>query len=148
MRSRIIFLCFCGVFAIALIESCQTEAELNFARYYTNGSQIYAQHCVNCHGAKGEGLGKLYPPLTDSTYLIKNKKSLACIIKYGINDTMKVGNTLFSGKMPAEDRLPDMDIAAVITYIINSFGNKQGLYSVENAGTDLKGCLQKDESKR
>jgi mono/diheme cytochrome c family protein len=136
------------VCAIIVLHSCQTEAELNFARYYTNGSQVYAQHCANCHGSKGEGLGKLYPPLTDSTYLKVNKSSLACIIKYGLNDTIKVGNIIFSGNMPAETHLPDMDIAAVITYITNSFGNKQGLYTVENAGSDLKSCRQKNENKQ
>jgi mono/diheme cytochrome c family protein len=133
---------------LIILQACQTEAELNFARYYTNGSQVYAQHCANCHGVKGEGLGKLYPPLTDSIYLSKNRNSLACIVKYGLKDTITVNNTIFFGKMPAETHLPDMDIAAVVTYITNSFGNKQGLYSVENAGADLNGCQQENGNKQ
>lgn len=144
-RSSFIFFCFLLTFLQIILQACQTEAELNFARYYTNGSQVYSQHCANCHGVKGEGLGKLYPPLTDSTFLIKNKNSLACIVKYGLNDTITVNNTIFSTIMPADTHLANMDIAAVITYITNSFGNKQGLYSVENAGTDLKACRQGNE---
>ena len=148
MRSSFILLCFCIVCVFIALQSCQTKAELHFARYYTNGSQVYTQHCANCHGSNGEGLGRLYPPLTDSNYLRKNRSSLACMVKYGINDTIEVNHILFSGKMPAETHLPDMDIAAVITYITNSFGNKQGLYSVENAGADLKGCPQENGNKQ
>jgi len=125
---------------IIILQACQSEQELNYARYLSNGSQLYQQHCQNCHGNDGKGLGRLYPPLTDSMFLKRNKSSLACIIKYGLNDTITVNGDEFSGRMPAEPDLPDMDIAAIITYITNSFGNKQGFYDVAHAGADLNTC--------
>lgn len=139
MRNSIIF--FLSLFLVMFIlYSCQSESELNYARYYTTGKQIYEQHCQNCHGIDGKGLAKLYPPLTDSIFIKKQKSKLACIIKYGMEDSISINGIEFSTKMPAESHLPDIDIAAVITYVTNSFGNKQGLYDVANATKDLKAC--------
>jgi mono/diheme cytochrome c family protein len=132
----------------ALAEGCQSENELQYARYYSNGRQIYTQHCQNCHGNEGQGLARLYPPLTDTLFLKNNKARLACIIRNGLNDTISVNGIKFSGQMPAESHLPDIDIAAVITYITNSFGNKQGLYDVANAGADIKACQQANDNKQ
>jgi mono/diheme cytochrome c family protein len=149
MRRHIILLTiFIAVLVGILTESCQSEQELNFARYYTNGRLIYEQHCQNCHGDKGQGLAKLYPPLTDTLYLIENKKQLACIVKHGLQDSITINGIIYKEKMPAESHLPDIDIAAVITYITNSFGNKQGLYDVAQAGTDIKACQEKNDNKQ
>lgn len=147
MRNSLVFLCFASISLASIIGACQSEQELNYARYYLNGKQVYEQHCQNCHGNEGQGLARLYPPLTDTTFLKTNKTRLACIIKYGLNDTISVNGVEFAGQMPAESHLPDIDIAAVITYITNSFGNKQGLYDVANAGADLKACQDVNEDK-
>jgi len=138
MRNRLIFLVSGLLCCIFIVQACQSEQELNYARYFTNGKQVYEQHCQNCHGNDGNGLAKLYPPLTDTLYLKNNKTKLASIIKYGMSETITINGITFSEKMPAESHLTNIDIAAVITYITNSFGNKQGLYDVTNAGADLK----------
>jgi len=123
-----------------VLDSCQTKDELNYARYYTGGKVLYEQHCQNCHNANGEGLGKLIPPLTDTVFLKNNRQLLACIIKHGLKDSIRVNNAIYHEQMPANHQLADMDIAQIITYITNSFGNKQGLYDVSLAGSDLKNC--------
>ncbi|MGV3508267.1 MAG: c-type cytochrome [Sphingobacteriaceae bacterium] len=148
MRTTLIFVSFTLLTGFFLLEACQSEHELNYARYYSNGKQVYEQHCQNCHGSDGQGLAKLYPPLTDTTFLKNNKNKLACIIKYGLSDTIMVNGIQFSEKMPAETHLAEIDIAAVITYITNSFGNKQGLYDVANAAADLKDCGNLHEDKQ
>ncbi len=139
-RSKLIGAVLFTLFTVIFIQACQSEQELTYARYYINGKKLYEQHCQNCHNADGEGLGGLYPPLTDTVFLRSNKNELACIIKYGLNDTITVDEKKFEGKMPAERQMPDIEIAQIITYITNSFGNKQGLYDVTNATTDLKNC--------
>jgi mono/diheme cytochrome c family protein len=145
MRYAILFLT--GLFGLMFIlYSCQSENELNYARYYSTGKQVYEQHCQNCHGIDGKGLAKLYPPLTDSVFLKEQKSKLACIIKYGMEDTISINGIEFTNKMPAESHLPDIDIAAVITYITNSFGNQQGFYDVDNAAKDLKACGDMNEN--
>lgn len=140
MRNKLVFILFMSISVICILEACQSEQELNYARYYMNGKEIYEGHCQNCHGDRGQGLAQLYPPLTDTSYLKTNKSKLACIIKNGLNGPISVNGTEFNGQMPAESHLANIDIAAVITYITNSFGNKQGLYDVANAEADLKAC--------
>ena len=64
----------------ALIYSCQSDDSIEFKRYFSAGSQVYHDHCQNCHGAKGEGLAALIPPLTDTSFIKtqKNKIRVHC----------------------------------------------------------------------
>ncbi|WP_207425490.1 cytochrome c [Pedobacter sp. SYSU D00535] len=140
MRNKVVCLFFLAIALLVTVQACQTEEQLKYAQYYTNGKALYDQHCQNCHNSDGKGLANLVPPLTDTTYLKNHKNELACIIKHGLKDTIMVDGRQFSGEMPANHQMPDIDIAAIVTYITNSFGNKQGLYDVSNAGSDLKGC--------
>jgi mono/diheme cytochrome c family protein len=125
---------------MAIIVSCQSEEQLEFQRYYTGGKILYEKNCQNCHSAKGEGLSNLIPPLTDAVYLKKNKVALACMVKYGIRETIiTVNGKAYEGAMPATD-LAAVDIAKVLTYVTNSFGNKMGVITAENAESDLLKC--------
>ncbi len=123
----------------ALIVSCQSVEEVEYNRYFTAGSLTYQNHCQNCHGAKGEGLIGLIPPLTDTAFIKANKASLACAVKYGLHGKVTVSGRQFQEKMPPSN-LPDIEIAYALTYIGNSFGNKLGKIDVEQVGVDLKGC--------
>ena len=140
MRNKLIYFFFFTAACICIIQSCQNETSINFKRYYVNGKGIYEKNCQNCHGSDGKGLGTLYPPLTDSTYLKLNKNKLACIIRNGQTGTVKINNISYVGIMPGNETLADIDIAQVIVYITNSFGNKQGFYDSEIAKIDLKKC--------
>jgi mono/diheme cytochrome c family protein len=129
----------CFILAI-LVYSCQTDADITFGRYYSIGSVIYQGKCQNCHGKDGQGLSALMPPLTDSTYLKANKSQLACFIKYGMqNKVVIVNKKAFEGDMPAQDLAP-IEIAEVLTYVGNSFGNNLGLITGEQVEADLKNC--------
>jgi mono/diheme cytochrome c family protein len=105
-----------------------------------NGKGLYEKNCQNCHGADGKGLGTLYPPLTDSTYLILNKNKIACIIRNGQNEEILINNISYQGQMPGNNTLADIDIAQLIVYISNSFGNKQGFYDQTQVAIDLNRC--------
>ncbi|HEY0900456.1 MAG TPA: cytochrome c [Sphingobacteriaceae bacterium] len=140
MRTKLIAAIFCISCLVILLYSCQSEQELTYARYYVNGKGVYENHCQSCHGKDGNGLKALYPPLTDTTFLRKNKNKIACMIKYGIKGKMIVNGKEYEGEMPAETHLSDIEIAALITYITNSFGNKQGLYEADDATRDIKKC--------
>lgn len=130
----------CSTLLLIFITSCQSESEIYYARYFVNGKGIYEKHCQNCHAAGGAGLGMLIPPLTDTTFLKQNKNRLSCIIKYGQSGKISVNSKIYDGTMPGEDHLSDIEIAAVITYITNSFGNKQVVYDVNDVSKDLKEC--------
>ncbi len=141
MRSKLtVFfsLLFVSVITVMLF-SCGNEHSVEFDRYYSSGSLIYQTQCQNCHGANGEGLQELIPPLTDSIYLKNNKNQLACSIKYGLKGKLTIAGRQFEGAMPANDLSP-MDLAKVITYVTNSFGNKAGLVNITETQANLNNC--------
>jgi len=124
---------------VCFIISCESESSVEFKRYYTEGAQVYASHCQNCHGARGEGLVSLIPPLTDSVYFKNNRSKLACSIRQGMKDPVVVGGKAFANVMPQQDLSP-IELAEAITYIQNSFGNKLGLTTVEQVQADMADC--------
>lgn len=125
---------------IILCYACQSESEIEQIRYFNNGKDIYIAKCQNCHGEKGEGLAQLAPPLTDTVFLKNNKTKIACFIKYGTEIPMTINGVNYQEKMPAFDEMQSIDIAQLIVYITNSFGNKQGMYTFEQVAGDLKNC--------
>jgi mono/diheme cytochrome c family protein len=138
---KLFLLSFFSFLALATIFSaCGDENSIKYQRYYADGSQLYKVHCGNCHMGDGKGLAALIPPLTDTTYLRKNRDKLACFIVYGLNDTIVVNNQEYQGQMPAEKHLAAIDLAKVLTYITNSFGNQQGIYDITEVETNLKNC--------
>ncbi|PJJ85067.1 c-type cytochrome [Mucilaginibacter auburnensis] len=130
-----------GLFALAVVglAACQSESDLEFARYYAGGKVVYQSKCQNCHGSDGKGLGALIPPLTDLSKYKTDKVAMACLIKYGSSKSLNTAANTFGDKMPATD-LPTVDIAKVTTYVTNSYGNKQGTTTTQQAEEYLKKC--------
>ncbi len=133
-----------GIFLFVLIiigmfTSCQSDEQIEFERYYSAGSLVYQTKCQNCHGTHGEGLQALIPPLTDSNYLKINRKNLACFVKYGLRGKVNIKNKIFEEKMPPTGLSP-IEIANVLTYVTNSFGNKSGTITNQQVENDLAGC--------
>ncbi|MDN3584768.1 c-type cytochrome [Mucilaginibacter flavus] len=123
----------------AIVSSCQSDAQVEFSRYYAGGASIYQEHCQNCHGEKGEGLQSLIPPLTDSIYLKNNKKLLACFLQNGLKGKITVNKSDFDDEMKPTDLAP-IEIAKVLTYVTNSFGNKMGTVNLQMVEGDLAKC--------
>ncbi len=128
-----------GLLLVIAVISCRDDKSIEFARYYSSGSMIYQTHCQNCHGAHGEGLNGLIPPLTDSIFIKENLHQLPCLVKNGLKGELKVSNKIFEGQMPAVDLAP-IEIAQAVTYVANSFGNKLGTVNVDRVNTDLFKC--------
>lgn len=111
--------------------NCQGNMDIKTAQYYTNGHQLYTVNCSNCHGDKGEGLALLYPPLNDHDYLDQNRQALPGIIQHGMSGEITVAGKQYNMQMPANPQLSPVEIAYILTYVTNSFGNKGGLFSEE-----------------
>lgn len=124
---------------ILLAGACQSDESLELKRYYSSGVLIYENHCQNCHGAHGEGLSALIPPLSDSAYLLKNISALPCDIKNGLKSPITINGKTFENDMPANDLSP-IEIAQVLTYIGNSFGNKLNTVNEQSVQKNLSDC--------
>ncbi|WP_233268877.1 c-type cytochrome [Mucilaginibacter lacusdianchii] len=123
----------CAMFA------CQSEQEMEFKRYYSSGQLIYQTHCQNCHGKEGQGLAALIPPLNDADFLKSNRAQLSCYMQNGLSGNIIIHSNNYNGKMPASGLTP-IEIAKVLTYVQNSFGNQLGLFNLKQVETDLKVC--------
>ena len=101
---------------------------------------MYEKHCINCHQKNGEGLAKLIPPLA-SDYLTDMKwEELACQIRNGLKDTITVNGVIYYQEMPATPRLTPLEIAELITYVKNTWGEQDKLYEVIAVEKALNDC--------
>lgn len=95
------------------------------------GAKIYNTYCANCHQKNGKGDGNMIPPLSGSEWVTGGKfmeKDLAIrVLLKGLDGPIKVKNRPYNSAMPKHDFLKDADIAAVLTYIRNNFGNNSSL---------------------
>lgn len=124
---------------LGVLIACQSEQDIEFARYYSAGSVVYQTRCQNCHGSDGKGLAALIPALTDSVYLKANKNVLACLVRYGSKNPLSALGKTTDGQMAAVS-IPPVEVAQVLTYVANSFGNKMGTITTQQVEDDLKGC--------
>ena len=129
------------IIGISQLSSCHNNnLNIQTAQYAVNGQKLYKNHCQNCHGAKGEGLGKLYPPLTDQKFLTENRDKLACIIKNGLQGEIIINGEKYNQSMPAISNLTDVDIAYILTYVTTHFGNSDSTFTQEEVKNNLKDC--------
>lgn len=89
------------------------------------GKSLYAQYCLTCHQPDGEGVPNMNPALTKTTYVLGDKKRLITWVLKGSTGTkLSIGGKVYSNNMPPQSTLKDEEIATVLTYVRNSFGNK------------------------
>nr|MUH41091.1 cytochrome c [Zobellia laminariae] len=86
------------------------------------GSEIYADFCVTCHLEEGEGIIGTFPPLAKSDYLAQNRETSIRGVKYGLQGEITVNGVTYNNIMTPLG-LEDDEIADVMNYIMNSWGN-------------------------
>ncbi|GIV55018.1 MAG: hypothetical protein KatS3mg039_1536 [Candidatus Kapaibacterium sp.] len=89
------------------------------------GAKVYKGYCSTCHQANGQGLSTIYPPLAKSDWLkTQPKEKVIESVVYGLKGAITVNGKKYNGVMnPLPSTYKDEDIAAVITYVYNSWGN-------------------------
>ena len=95
----------------------------------TTGKRLYEQHCAHCHQASGEGSTPAWPPLAGNTSVLAGSPDnvIQMILKGGYAPATKHNPTPHG--MPPYLGLSDSDVAALATYIRNSWGNAAGAVS-------------------
>ncbi len=90
-----------------------------------NGAQVFATNCSSCHGASGAGVPGAFPPLAGNPYVVGDPALVIHTVAYGLTGPVKVNGKTYNGSMPDwKGKLSDADIAAAITFIRSSWGNK------------------------
>ena len=81
----------------------------------TVGKEVYATACSACHQADGSGIVGVFPSLVNSGIVVGDKNQLIDYILNGVPGT---------AKQAMRERLNDLEIATVATYICQSWGNE------------------------
>lgn len=108
-------------------------------REFPKGSALFASSCQTCHGADGNGVSSLAPPLNKSEWVIGNKDKLISIVLYGLTGPVKINGHVYeapeiSADMPGiahSDEISDDDVAQVLSFIRGSWQNNAGKVSID-----------------
>ncbi len=116
------------LFLVFTLISWQTQPGLKAS--VERGKNVYETYCLSCHQADGSGVPRLNPPLSKVKYVTGDKKELITIIMNGLDKEIEINGEFYSNVMAPHDFLKDQEIADVLTYVRNSFGNKASAVTV------------------
>jgi mono/diheme cytochrome c family protein len=88
------------------------------------GKIVYAARCLTCHQIDGGGVQNMNPPLTKTKWVLGDKPQLIQIVLKGQNTGVTIDDIDYHNVMASHKDLSDLQIADVLTYVRNSFGNK------------------------
>ncbi|SHN44518.1 cytochrome c [Chitinophaga sp. CF418] len=93
------------------------------------GKILYKQYCISCHQENGTGVPRMNPPLVKTEYVLGDKTRLIGILLNGLNEDVEINGDYYSNPMPSQAALKDQEIADILSYVRNSFGNKASTVS-------------------
>lgn len=93
------------------------------------GQEVYFRegHCTTCHQPHGGGLDPAFPSLQKSPWVTGDRDRLIKLVLYGLIGPIEVDGKQYNGQVPMTPfggMLKDEEVAAVVTFVRNHFGNK------------------------
>ena len=88
----------------------------------SEGGKLYNMFCSICHQRNGLGNDR-FPPLDNTEWVLGDKARLINVVLKGLRGEIYVKEKSYNNAMPKLDRLTDEEIAAILTYVRQSFGN-------------------------
>ena len=112
--------------AVAAVAESTGNADLSVEAQVDAGMKLYAVHCTACHQATGQGLAGVFPPLAKSDYLAADPKHAISAVVHGLKGKITVNGKEYNSVMPPVSQLKDDEVANIVTYVLNSWGNPGG----------------------
>ena len=109
------------IFLLFVMNACQ-DPELKAS--IERGASVYTEFCVRCHMSEGIDTNERYPPLAGSNWLTEKRKETIHATKYGLRGEIEVNGVVYNDIMIPQG-LSDEEVADVLNYIMNSWGNTQ-----------------------
>lgn len=98
------------------------------------GRVLFGANCALCHGATGDGVKGMYPPLAGSDWLAKHRSGAIRAVVNGLKEEITVNGERYQGQMPPQ-MLDDAQVADVLTFVFNSWGNGGGVITPDHVQT-------------
>ena len=118
-----------GVGAASVLAADTTDPEL--AASMARGQSLYLANCTICHGVNGDGVPGSFPPLAKSDWLAAHRSGAIRAVVSGLKEEITVNGQLYRGQMPPI-MLDDPQVADVLTFVVNSWGNGGGRVTADN----------------
>ena len=106
-------------------------AEVEVPEELLAGKKVYDALCGACHMSNGKGVPSMNPPLNKTEYVLGDKDRLIGIVLNGLQDPIEINGETFQNIMASHAFLSDQQIADVLTYVRQSFGNNASPVTVE-----------------
>ena len=115
-----------GTVLFIILSSLELATQPGIKASMVRGKKVYESVCLACHQADGEGVQRMNPTLVKTKWVLGNKRALIKIILNGLKGgEIEIDGDNFHNPMPPQAAaLSDQQIADVLTYVRNSFGNK------------------------
>jgi mono/diheme cytochrome c family protein/glucose/arabinose dehydrogenase len=96
--------------------------------FFKKGHEVYSRegHCITCHQSDGKGLpAAMFPPLAGTKWINGSEDRLIKLTLHGLLGPIEVKGKKYPGQVPmtAFQQLNNEEIAAVLTYVRNTFSN-------------------------
>ncbi len=108
----------------ALLMSQTKPAQNKLRLSMERGKKVYTERCLTCHQIDGGGVMNMNPPLIKTKWVLGDKSQLIEIVLKGLSSGVTIDNIEYHNVMASHKDLTDLQIADVLTYVRNSFGNK------------------------
>ena len=133
----LIFLAIGGFF----FSTAVTDQDDKLKKSMAAGQDVYAGICLACHMQNGEGITGVFPPLAKSDYLMKDiDRNIKNLIE-GLSGEITVNGSKYNQVMP-ESGLDDQDIADVLNYVMNSWGNKSDEFVTKQKVSKVRASIK------
>lgn len=127
-----------GYSIVLITVFCALKQDNELQQSVARGAVVYADFCITCHQGNGQGVQGAFPPLAQSDFLLnKRVEDGIKAIKYGLKGEIVVNGVTYNGNM-ASQGLSDEEVADVMNYILNSWGNKGGKIVTVEEVTKIK----------
>jgi nitrite reductase (NO-forming) len=117
--------------SVAVASHAAASGNLSLDIQIKAGGALFNGACSVCHQATGLGLEGVFPPLAKSDFLAANKERAIGVVVNGLTGPVAVNGKAYNSVMPPMSQLADDEVANILTYAGNSWGNNMGVFSAE-----------------
>ncbi len=108
---------------VEAVARAQSMGEASLDQQIAAGEALYQGTCSVCHQVDGSGLSSIFPPLAGSDFMMADQNRAIEIVLNGLSGKVTVNGVDYNSVMPPMSQLNDDEVANILMYAMNSWGN-------------------------
>lgn len=118
--------------AVGVAAASMEKGTLGKDQQIAAGKLLFEGTCSTCHQTSGLGIPQVFPPLAKSDYLMADIRRSIGIVLNGLNGPVTVNGESYTSVMPPMSQLNDDEVANILTYARNAWGNSGDAVSAKD----------------